>query len=344
LLRPTAGPASPGPQPDRGGPHGHHVHIHSRCHHRAGVHRVRTPGPGRVPGRLHRLDPRGVCAGPAPVRVLVPAAPPALVPSAPRRHRMLRPRPGSPRPREGRPSPAACAPSRGSTSTRWRKSCSSIPRPFMSAARAWMLLRPPGRQANQALLVVLLFAFGTGVATVAIGSPDGAWVAIGHGICGTAVVLLIPWKSRVVRGGLRRARLSRWLSLLLAALEFLQVTSLITADMFMREIPGGTRARHRSAQLTCPNTDTDHSDQSVPVLFAPLFLEGHHRPMLHCAADPSAPAAWCSAPAPVRDRSRLRPRGQRHHDQRPGPRRRRPRALGDPRSAIQLAGSVTGLS
>ena len=57
-------------------------------------------------------------------------------------------------------------------------------------------------------------------------------------------------------------------------LEFLQVTSLITADIFMREIPGGTRARHRPAQLTCPNTDTDHSDQSVPVLFAPLFLEG----------------------------------------------------------------------
>ncbi len=67
------------------------------------------------------------------------------------------------------------------------------------------LLRSPGRQTNQALLVVLLLAFGTGVATVAIGSPDGAWVAIGHGICGVAVVLLIPWKSRVVRGGLRRA-------------------------------------------------------------------------------------------------------------------------------------------
>jgi hypothetical protein len=65
---------------------------------------------------------------------------------------------------------------------------------------------------------MLLFVFGTGVATVAIGSPDGAWVAIGHGICGMAVVLLIPWKSRVVRSGLRRARLSRWLSLLLAAL------------------------------------------------------------------------------------------------------------------------------
>ena len=71
------------------------------------------------------------------------------------------------------------------------------------------LLRPPGRQTNLALLVVLLIAFGTGVATVAIGSPNGAWVAIGHGICGMAVVLLIPWKSRVVRGGLRRARLRR---------------------------------------------------------------------------------------------------------------------------------------
>jgi hypothetical protein len=27
-----------------------------------------------------------------------------------------------------------------------------------------------------------------------------------------------------------------------------------------------------TARLTCPKTDTDHSDQSVPVLFAPLFL------------------------------------------------------------------------
>ena len=32
----------------------------------------------------------------------------------------------------------------------------------------------------------------------------------------------------------------------------------------------------RAAQLTCPDTDTDHSDQTVPVLFAPLFLEGLH--------------------------------------------------------------------
>ena len=90
------------------------------------------------------------------------------------------------------------------------------PRPSPNPVRR--LLRPSGRQTNQALLVMLLLVFGTGVATVAIGAPDGAWVAVGHGICGMAVVLLIPWKSRVVRGGLRRVRLSRWLSLLLAAL------------------------------------------------------------------------------------------------------------------------------
>jgi len=101
------------------------------------------------------------------------------------------------------------------------------------------LLRPPGRETNQALLVVLLITFGTGVATVAVGSPDGAWVAIGHGICGIAVVLLIPWKSRVVRGGLRRVRPSRWLSLLLAVLAlFTLMTGLGYATGWVRSIAG----------------------------------------------------------------------------------------------------------
>jgi hypothetical protein len=101
------------------------------------------------------------------------------------------------------------------------------------------LLRPPGRQTNQAVLVALLLAFGTGVATVAIGSPNGAWVAIGHGICGVAVVLLIPWKSRVVRAGLRRARLGRWVSLLLAALALLTlIAGLGSASGLVRSIAG----------------------------------------------------------------------------------------------------------
>src|SRR5262249_23878264 len=111
--------------------------------------------------------------------------------------------------------------------------------PRTSPSPVQALLRLPGRQTNQALLVMLLLAFGTGVATVAIGSPDGRWAAIGHGICGMAIVLLIPWKSRVVRGGLRRTRLSRWLSLLLAALAlFTLAAGLGYATGLVRSIDG----------------------------------------------------------------------------------------------------------
>jgi hypothetical protein len=54
-----------------------------------------------------------------------------------------------------------------------------------------------------------------------------------------AILLLIPWKSRVVRAGLRRARRTRWASLLLAALI---VTTLIaglgSATGLMRSVDG----------------------------------------------------------------------------------------------------------
>src|SRR5207253_9468713 len=50
---------------------------------------------------------------------------------------------------------------------------------------------------------------------------------------------LIPWKSRVVRGGLRRARLSRWVSLLLAALAlFTLIAGLGYATGLVRSIAG----------------------------------------------------------------------------------------------------------
>ncbi|MBO0818305.1 MAG: molybdopterin-dependent oxidoreductase [Actinobacteria bacterium] len=89
----------------------------------------------------------------------------------------------------------------------------------LSVARVRAVLRPPpARLTNMALLLVLLLVFGSGVATVAAGSPSGRWAAIIHGAAGMAILLLIPWKSRVVRGGLRRARRTRWMSLLFAAL------------------------------------------------------------------------------------------------------------------------------
>ncbi|HEX3212508.1 MAG TPA: molybdopterin-dependent oxidoreductase [Actinomycetota bacterium] len=86
---------------------------------------------------------------------------------------------------------------------------------------------PPPRITNLALLVALLVAFASGVGAVAAGTASGRWVAVAHGVVGVAVVLLVPWKSMIVRRGLRRprARRTRWVSLLLAALA---VTALLT--------------------------------------------------------------------------------------------------------------------
>ena len=98
---------------------------------------------------------------------------------------------------------------------------------------------PAGRITNQTLLVALLLVFGTGVATVATGSPSGRWAAIAHGIAGLAILLLVPWKSRVVRGGLRRGRATRWVSLLLAALVVITfVAGLGYATGLVRSIAG----------------------------------------------------------------------------------------------------------
>jgi DMSO/TMAO reductase YedYZ molybdopterin-dependent catalytic subunit len=74
------------------------------------------------------------------------------------------------------------------------------------------------RRTNVALFAALALAFATGAGAVATGSARGRWVVLAHGVAAVAVVLLIPWKSRIIRYGLRRARPTRWLSLLLAVL------------------------------------------------------------------------------------------------------------------------------
>jgi hypothetical protein len=120
----------------------------------------------------------------------------------------------------------------------------SRPRPgfarVLSVAGFRGILRPPSaRITNQGLLVALVLVFGTGVATVATGSPGGWWAAVLHGVAGMAIVLLIPWKSRVVRGGLRRGRRTRWAWLLLAALIVITLISgLGSATGLVRSIGG----------------------------------------------------------------------------------------------------------
>ena len=98
---------------------------------------------------------------------------------------------------------------------------------------------PPGRVTNLALLVALLLAVATGIGVVAAGSSPGRLVALAHGVVGVAVVLLVPWKTRIVRRGLRRARRRRWASLLLAALASITLlTGLGYATGLLRSVAG----------------------------------------------------------------------------------------------------------
>ena len=68
--------------------------------------------------------------------------------------------------------------------------------------RGWMT----GRLANIALLVVVPLAAASGLAMFLVGSGPVLAAAVVHGLVGLAVVVLMPWKSVVVRRGLKRAR------------------------------------------------------------------------------------------------------------------------------------------
>src|SRR5690349_22272589 len=76
---------------------------------------------------------------------------------------------------------------------------------------------PSARVTNLTLLAALLIVFATGAGAVASGTAAGRWVVIGHGGAGLLLVLLVPAKLRVIRTGLRQARRTRWVSLLLSA-------------------------------------------------------------------------------------------------------------------------------
>jgi DMSO/TMAO reductase YedYZ molybdopterin-dependent catalytic subunit len=67
-------------------------------------------------------------------------------------------------------------------------------------------VRRAGRRTNLALLVLLVLAAVTGALGYAIGSPRVATVVItvAHGAAGLALLLLVPWKSFVVRRSWRR--------------------------------------------------------------------------------------------------------------------------------------------
>jgi hypothetical protein len=119
----------PGSQPGQEVLDDHCRPIHRARHDPARLHRRRTARPRRVP----RPDQGGLRTRPAPVHDLVPCSFPAPVRGPPRRHRVLRPRPGGQGDGPGRPSPGGCAPSPGSASTRSKRNSSSTHLPRTSA-------------------------------------------------------------------------------------------------------------------------------------------------------------------------------------------------------------------
>jgi len=79
-------------------------------------------------------------------------------------------------------------------------------------------LRRAGRRTNVALLVLALGAFATGVLAFATGTlPQARLVTVVHGAVGFGLLLLVPWKSVIVRRSLGRgggrSGLGAWVAL-----------------------------------------------------------------------------------------------------------------------------------
>ncbi|MEO6414033.1 MAG: hypothetical protein ABIO48_15705 [Pedococcus sp.] len=67
-----------------------------------------------------------------------------------------------------------------------------------------------GRQANLALLVVVPLAAASGFVMFLVGSGPVWPVAVLHGAVSLVVLVLVPWKSVVVRRGIRRTQRRGW--------------------------------------------------------------------------------------------------------------------------------------
>jgi Oxidoreductase molybdopterin binding domain len=84
--------------------------------------------------------------------------------------------------------------------------------------------RLTSRQVDVVLEIAVLVVVASGIASLAVGTSWGRGLTAVHGIGGLTILVLAPAKARgSVRTGLRRRRISRWLSLVLAALVLLTI-------------------------------------------------------------------------------------------------------------------------
>ena len=89
-----------------------------------------------------------------------------------------------------------------------------------------------GRRTNLALAVLLAIALATGVVAFAIGTGWVRPVLVAHGLAAVAIVLMVPWKSAIVRRGLGRKRDGGTLSTLLAVLVVTALVSGVAHSVF----------------------------------------------------------------------------------------------------------------
>ena len=84
--------------------------------------------------------------------------------------------------------------------------------------------RLTSRQVDVVLEIAVLVVVASGIASLAVGTSWGRGLTAVHGIGGLTILVLAPAKARgSVRTGLRRRRVSRWLSLVRAALVLLTI-------------------------------------------------------------------------------------------------------------------------
>lgn len=72
-----------------------------------------------------------------------------------------------------------------------------------------------GRRTNLALLWASVLALVSGFGVFGIGTSAGKWVVVTHGVIALTIVVLVPWKSEIVRRGMGRARSGRGWSVML---------------------------------------------------------------------------------------------------------------------------------
>lgn len=83
-----------------------------------------------------------------------------------------------------------------------------------------------GRRTNIALLLLLLLAVATGALSFALGTGWAAWPTVLHGMAALGILLVAPWKWRIMRRGMTARRLrSTWPSVLLGVTVTVAIVS-----------------------------------------------------------------------------------------------------------------------